>query len=310
MAGRKTAKELQATGTALLVLGVGLLAIVMLMRTNPLAPLFATFRPLGWLCIAAGAFMLGLRRLRILPTARAMDMQVEPVLKPLPATPPAPSPTPSPPHAGDGFDAIWHARTRQVPKIDPPAKPTAWTLDVFEQIEWRRFEALCEALLQHEGYTTDAKPFGTDGGVDIWLYPDAQRKTLAGIVQCKNWAQKVGEVPLRELLGLRVAHKVDKAIFMAASRFNTAAVAFGKANGLELRDGQDILRRIHAYPDNVQQRLLQIATEGDYARPTCVRCGSKMNLRMGKTTGKPFWNCGRYPRCKHMMAARREEKPR
>lgn len=50
------------------------------------------------------------------------------------------------------------------------APQRAWSRQVFEGIEWRRFEALCEALFGQAGVRTESQSHGADGGVDIWLY--------------------------------------------------------------------------------------------------------------------------------------------
>ena len=82
--------------------------------------------------------------------------------------------------------------------------------------------------------------------------------------------------------------------------------AFGRANGLLLLDGADLLRRILACPRETQLRLLAVATEGDYQRPTCVRCGSKMTFRT-QAGGTGFWGCERFPLCRHILHARSDE---
>ena len=44
---------------------------------------------------------------------------------------------------------------------------------------------------------------------------------------------------------------------------------------------------------------------GEAASPTCPKCGSKMVLRRtrdGANTGKHFWGCSNYPRCRAMLA--------
>ena len=69
------------------------------------------------------------------------------------------------------------------------AIPTAWGLDVFRVIEWRRFEALMEALFAQAGFITRSQTHGADGGVDIWLHSKNQPDgTPVSIVQCKHWS--------------------------------------------------------------------------------------------------------------------------
>ena len=52
----------------------------------------------------------------------------------------------------------------------PRAAPERWSREVFELIEWRRFEAVVEALFARPASRRARRPHGADGGVDIWLY--------------------------------------------------------------------------------------------------------------------------------------------
>ena len=279
--------------------GVGILAVVTVMPGNPL---LSAFRPLGWLAVAIGAFLMGVHALRRRAAPPTRLPAIEPGFKPRsPAARPAPSAVLIDP-------PDWRPPPDAPAAVPTPTPVTHWSPGVLGRIEWRRFEAVCEALLQHDGYLTRSQAYGTDGGIDIWLYRDAERRDPVGIVQCKCWTSRlVGEVPLRELLGLKVAHGVQLALFFTSSRFHDAAERFGAANQLLLVDGAALLDRIRAFPAEVQQRLLAVATEGEYWRPTCVQCGSKM-VQRADSRGKAFWGCERYPRCRKTLPAREEDR--
>jgi restriction system protein len=45
-----------------------------------------------------------------------------------------------------------------------PLPATAWSPAVFAAIEWRRFEAVCEALFAQAGFSTRSQSHGADGG--------------------------------------------------------------------------------------------------------------------------------------------------
>ena len=53
----------------------------------------------------------------------------------------------------------------------------------------------------------------------------------------------------------------------------------------------------------VQQKeeLLQLAYEGEYWRPTCAKCGTKMVERRARKRGRTFWGCVNYPTCDFML---------
>lgn len=53
-----------------------------------------------------------------------------------------------------------------------------------------------------------------------------------------------------------------------------------------------------------EEKLLTIATEGNYMTPTCVNCDEKMIKRIGKKgsyTGNEFWGCINYPKCRNLI---------
>ena len=52
-------------------------------------------------------------------------------------------------------------------------------------------------------------------------------------------------------------------------------------------------------PPEQQAALLAVAFEGEYWRPTCPSCGTKMVDRSTHKTGGRFWGCINYPRCKY-----------
>ena len=66
---------------------------------------------------------------------------------------------------------------------------SSWSAAVFEAIEWRRFEAVCEGLFAQAGFQTRAQSHGADGGVDIWLYSQHAPWPVS-VVQCKHWRGK------------------------------------------------------------------------------------------------------------------------
>ena len=44
-----------------------------------------------------------------------------------------------------------------------------------------------------------------------------------------------------------------------------------------------------------------MAYEGEYWRPTCASCGTKMVERSRSSDGGLFWGCTNYPRCKRTL---------
>ena len=175
-------------------------------------------------------------------------------------------------------------------------------MDVFAAIEWRRFEAVCEALFAQAGFETHAQSHGADGGVDIWLH-SRNSPGPAAVVQCKHWQSKpVGVRELREFYGVMASHKLKRGTFATTSTYTPEALAFARANSIHTLDGAGLLQLISRRTPAQQQELLQVAYEGEYWRPTCASCGTKMVERSRSSDGGLFWGCTNYPRCKRTLS--------
>ncbi len=182
------------------------------------------------------------------------------------------------------------------------APQRTWSAQVFEDIEWRRFEALCEALFGQAGVRTESQSHGADGGVDIWLYSAHSPKPM--IVQCKHWRRKpVGVQQVREFFGVLKANDLQYGTFATSSTFTDEALVFAKANGINAQDRSGLLRLIGTRTVEQQAALLAVAYEGEYWRPTCANCGVKMIERQPKTGGAAFWGCVNYgkTRCRFKL---------
>jgi restriction system protein len=190
----------------------------------------------------------------------------------------------------------------------PRTPPERWSRDVFELIEWRRFEAVVEALFAQAGFETRAQAHGADGGVDIWLYSinHADGDAPASIVQCKQWMRhKVGVKEVRELRGVMAQHGIVRGQFVTTSDFTTDAREFAEGNGIGLHDVDGLLGLIATRQAKQQEALLAVAFEGDWWRPTCASCGIKLVERTARQSGRAFWGCENFARgCKTQMAIR------
>lgn len=185
-------------------------------------------------------------------------------------------------------------------------KPTEWSIDVIRDIEWKRFEDVCQRFYESKGIKSETTALGPDGGIDIRLYQDDTGQATS-IVQCKAWGDRyVGVKPVRELLGVMTHEKIAKAFFMTSGRFTEDAKAIAKSNRITLLDGEMLLAMFKRLPESEQKHLLEFATGGDYKTPTCPSCGIKMKRVAGKAGRADFWGCHNYPRCRQMLGMRRE----
>lgn len=205
---------------------------------------------------------------------------------------------------GDGKPII---ATAQEPQAG--THPTAWSIGLIRDLEWKRFEDVCQRFYASKGIKSATTPLGPDGGIDIRLFQSATETDngpCTAVVQCKAWGERlVGVKPVRELLGVMTHEKIPKAFFMTSGGFTPDAKEIARANRITLIDGELFLLMIQRLPDEERQDLLNFAVEGDYGVPTCPSCGIKMRAVAG-SKGKPgFWGCVNYPRCRQVLGMRR-----
>ena len=140
-------------------------------------------------------------------------------------------------------------------------------------------------------------------GVDILMqskHTDAPR-----IVQCKHWKYKpVGVREMREFRGVMASNQLTNGTYVTSSTFTTDALAFAKANGIQTQDGAALLKLIGQRTPEEQAALLAVAYEGEYWRPTCASCGTKMVERTSSKDARGFWGCANYPRCRGKTIAK------
>ena len=182
-------------------------------------------------------------------------------------------------------------------------KPTAWSIKLIQELEWKRFEELSVAYYREKGINAEATPLGADGGIDIKLYQHGSVKPTT-IIQCKFWASQVGVKQIREFLGVMTHEKIAKGFYMTSSGYTNDAVVIAKSNKITLINGDMLFMMIQRLSPALQEKLLDLATKGDYKTPTCPKCGIKMSRRSGKKGD--FWGCTNYPKgCKQKLGLRK-----
>jgi restriction system protein len=187
----------------------------------------------------------------------------------------------------------------------PHAKADAgpWSAHLLKQLEWRRFEELCAACFEMEGYAARIARTGADGVVDIHLCaPGADKPSI--LMQCKAWdAYRVGIEPVRRLRAAMTASMIGEGILVSSGRFTPEAADYAGKHAIRLIDVTAFLARLAALPPEKSLALLKFATQGDYLTPTCPSCSIKMVSRKSTRQGRKFWGCRNYPQCKQTLPA-------
>ncbi len=313
---RLARKRLQDAALKMAILGVVGLLLPTLLKGNMLAPVFAQLQPLAFLSLLAGCFLYWFFANEKPKTKERLSTALEPDPRQqteslLVAEKQAPAKAEAAPAQRIVLPELPErtvaelARAQSVSQLsEADASRAAWSSEVFEVIEWRRFEAVVERLMQYGGFVTKSQSHGADGGVDVWLYASENPQQLVGLTQCKHQRSKVGVEKVRALRGVMAAHGVERGPFATTSTFTPDAEKFARENGIQLLDGRALLKLIKLCTLEQQEALRQVAMEGDYWRPTCASCGTKMVERTARGSGVKFWGCKSYPKCKNRLPMR------
>ena len=169
---------------------------------------------------------------------------------------------------------------------------------VLNQMSWQDFERLVSEYFRRNGFeVARLGGNGPDGGIDLVL----RMKSETYLVQCKQWkAYKVGAQPVREFYGVMTSQGAAGGYFVTSGVYTGEAKAFAKGLNLVLVDGPKLREMIDVASKGtpaVAAEAAQLST----AAPLCPKCGSEMKKRVarqGANTGKEFWGCVSYPKCK------------
>jgi len=188
---------------------------------------------------------------------------------------------------------------------DEEGKPTTWSLELLQSIEWKRFEELCEVVFSYLNLQARNPQPDADAGIDLKLYDKKPPNNLVAIAQCQAGPKSVGIKYIRDFYGVMAVTKVSRAYFLTTASFTKAAIKFSRKSEVTLIDGPTFLKLIASRSQDQSDALLSLATEGDYTTPTCPGCGLKMVTKQITKTGNDFWGCRIYPRCKGKLKIKR-----
>jgi restriction system protein len=191
----------------------------------------------------------------------------------------------------DGFVASRSASTGPA----SPKKPTRWRAGVLRAIEWQRFEAVCTALFKQDGYVVKVNSDDAAGGTQLWLHSPLDLKHPVRVVLCKHLNDGPIETPAVEafVAVLQRAGATSGAI-VTAGRFSDDAKRLARRNHIAPVDSVNLLTVILRRSDAHQQDLLAVATQGEYWRPTCLACNTKM---VPQGSSGSAWACANAPAC-------------
>jgi len=187
--------------------------------------------------------------------------------------------------------------------VEPTAsdKPTQWSLQLLQDMDWKHFQELCAHYYESLGYLTKAVPAGVNKDVDIYLYKENNPNKIFGVIKCKKWRKLVGIDLVKTLFAVQSDKKIPLAIFFSSSGFSKAAISFCDNKYLKLISGEELLNQISSMSLDIQNKLLTEAVRGDHTTPSCMKCNAKMKLHSNKNPNKHVWRCQHYVNCKTTM---------
>lgn len=95
------------------------------------------------------------------------------------------------------------------------------------------FEVEVANLYRNLGYCVERTQLVGDGGIDIKLWK-SQNEYI--IVQCKNHRKKVGPSVVRDLYGVMISEKANKAVLICSGGFTAGVLDFTQGKPIELID--------------------------------------------------------------------------
>lgn len=99
-----------------------------------------------------------------------------------------------------------------------------------DNVDWRQFEKLLDAVFKNQGYTTELGPGSGDGGVDIRMIQKDSVGEFVTLVQAKRYNPKypINLEAVAALYGVVEAQQANRGLFVSTSRFLPSALKFAK----------------------------------------------------------------------------------
>lgn len=113
-----------------------------------------------------------------------------------------------------------------------------------QELNWRKFEELLDAIFRNQGYFTELGPGSGDGGVDIRLIQKDSIGEVLTLVQAKRYQENnvIGLQAVQALHGVVDDQRAHRGLFVTTSRYLPVAQDFARRqNGrLILANSKDV----------------------------------------------------------------------
>lgn len=109
-------------------------------------------------------------------------------------------------------------------------------LDVMKRMDPIEFEHYVGYLYEQDGYSAYTTVASGDEGIDLWI--SKRRQTT--VVQVKRYAGTVGQPVIRDLYGVMVHTKANRAAIVTTGRLSRAAESWAQGKPIDLIDGHEV----------------------------------------------------------------------
>lgn len=106
-------------------------------------------------------------------------------------------------------------------------------LDRLKQTDPMLFEHLVALLFEHRGFRTETVGKSGDEGVDVRL----QKGSFSAVVQCKRYADSVGQPTVRDLYGTMMHNNADEAYLVTTAQITRQAQEWAYGKPIKFVDG-------------------------------------------------------------------------
>jgi hypothetical protein len=105
------------------------------------------------------------------------------------------------------------------------------------------FESFLKDLFSRMGYKVEQTKLSGDQGADLIVVKSGE----TAIIQAKRFAAPVGNKAVQEIVAAVSLYRADKGMVITNNRFTPAAYELAQANGIDLVDGQGLMKLVQNY---------------------------------------------------------------
>jgi restriction system protein len=174
-------------------------------------------------------------------------------------------------------------------------------VDQLRSIDWFQFEGIVALTYKKLGYSVNLRGGANpDGGIDLVIEKEGRQKA----VQCKHWKTwNVGVKTVREFLGALTDAKISSGIFVTLGEYTNEAKLLANKHQIETLNESQLAKMLESVDAKSDPEILALLND---KRKRCPKCEQEMVLktaRKGLSSGKQFWGCSAFPKCRFTMPA-------